>query len=231
MLNPNFKESLIMKENSVEKRSEILYLAQEAVTAIKNRGLEIGAGKTAKVLMLEKNNLICLKSVDKNVVRKERIQLDNHVNEEMEFLDKLSNPNFLKEIGLANKKIVPAPLLNYEDQSYGFLFMEHIDGVSLQEIIDKKNLEHSPQEINWSDFFQELENIVSKLNRANLYHRDLHAGNIMIDQEKKPIIIDFGNAYKSFLNDEDPYERHDFSGVTRWTSDEENIKRIKNQII
>ncbi len=181
-------------------------LIEEAVARLERCKIMLGEGKTADVCVVDQESSICLKTVIKSRIKENRISLRNGVNDEIEFLDKLSDREFLKSIGI-DRKIVPSPLFSKQDAKYGFLFMENIKGPSLKDVIDRKDdLYKLPgSDFDWDAFFSGLDDIVAKLHKAGIYHRDLHAGNIMIENGL-PVIIDFGNAYESYLSDENPYE-------------------------
>lgn len=220
-----FKESQFLNLEQTKEREKMIELAEKTISDIDANGLSIGSGKTATVMVLEQRNDICLKIVDKNRSRSNHVNINNNVNDELSFLDKLSSKQFLKELNLAQEKIVPKPFLSKKEFNREFLFMEQIKGSSLEDILkDKKNMS---QNINWELFFSKLENIIQKLHTHNIYHRDLHAGNIMINENHEPIIIDFGNAYESFFVDENPYREELGTRTITYKSDEENIQQLK----
>jgi len=220
-----FKESQFLNLEQTKEREKMIELAEKTIIDIDANGLNIGSGKTAAVMILEKKNDICLKIVDKNRSRSNRVNINNNVNDELNFLDKLSSKQFLKELNLEQEKIVPKPFLSKKELNREFLFMEHIKGSSLEDILkDKKNMS---QNINWELFFSKLENLIQELNAHNIYHRDLHAGNIMINENHEPIIIDFGDAYESFFVDENPYREDIGTQTITYKSDKENIQQLK----
>lgn len=64
-------------------------------------------------------------------------------------------------------------------------------------------------------FTEKVEQFFAKLNENNIYHRDAHWGNIMIELEtNEPCIIDFGASTELRISSEDPYKQTDFSGNT-----------------
>ncbi|WP_278540293.1 protein kinase family protein [Oxalobacter formigenes] len=77
----------------------------------------------------------------------------------------------------------------YPKQKVGYLQMEYIDGVHINE--------HSPFEsVEWNDIFLELINAFDYLEKLNILHRDIRSENILIDVEGKVKIIDFGFGKK-----------------------------------
>jgi len=81
--------------------------------------------------------------------------------------------------------------------------MEKIDGVSIREVImGTKDL---PVSFDMDSFSQKIRSFVTKMNAAGIYHRDLSAANIMVDQDGEPWVIDFGRSKKSYPEDEDAY--------------------------
>jgi len=53
-------------------------------------------------------------------------------------------------------------------------------------------------------FFDKITNTIKLLNKNGIYHRDLHARNIMIDKNGEPFIVDFGSGLID-RNNADPY--------------------------
>jgi tRNA A-37 threonylcarbamoyl transferase component Bud32 len=122
-------------------------------------------------------------------------------------------------------------MFSKQESRYGFLFEERIKGTTLKDLINTNAFDQLSDNFNWETYFSKLENIVSKLNKAKIFHRDLHEGNIFIDESNEPIIIDFGDAYESFLTDEDPYHEELPDGsTTAYKPDEVNLKEIKKRI-
>lgn len=207
-------------------------IVTEEVKELEKCGFSIGEGRTATVKVSDIKDFICLKTVDYGQVRKNRIDLTNKVDEEMEFLDKLSDVGFLKSIGI-NQRIVPRPMYAQNSLNLGFIFMQKISGFTIRDWRENgRKTENLPDGFNWEKYFHQLEDIINKLNEANIHHRDLHDGNIFIDDRGNPIIIDFGNAREVFVRDEDPYRQDDFRGNTIiYTSDKNMLSNIKKDIL
>ena len=71
--------------------------------------------------------------------------------------------------------------------------MERIYGYTVHEILLQPSL--LPKKFNYDVFCAALEESVAILHSIGIYHRDLHAKNIMIDSKTgMPYIIDFGTA-------------------------------------
>ena len=130
---------------------------------------------------------------------------------------------------------VPMPMLLFQNSSgQKFLVMERIFGASIQDIEEGKA--DFPTNFNAEEFFEEVKAMVAKMHKNNLYHRDLHSGNLMIevkDGKIKPVIIDFGHSSHSYGED-DPYKEKNFPriGHTKiFPKDDLEIKRMKDRII
>ncbi|MCX6762199.1 MAG: phosphotransferase, partial [Candidatus Moranbacteria bacterium] len=86
-----------------------------------------------------------------------------------------------------------------------------------------------------NNFFAELNDFLRILHTNRIYHRDLHEGNIMIDDKGKPWIIDFGDAVRAF-SEEEAYVSHFMNPKTkrlenmRYTSDENNLAKIRSDL-
>ena len=220
-----------MTEGGFETHKDVFNKIIDATLSdLEKKCINIGDGKTAEVKIFEEKNSICLKMVDGVKTKKNNVFLKNTVNDEIEFLDKLSDTKFLNSIGIT-KKIVPKPMFSRQDTRYGALFEEKIKGMTLEDLIKDDLFDKLPKNFDWNVYFSKLEDIVAKLNKAKIFHRDLHEGNIFIDETGEPILVDFGDAYESFLTDEDPYREETPDGIpVIYTPDAQNIKEIKEKI-
>lgn len=226
-----FKEPKI--EPAFERYRDLFErIVEEEVQELEKCGHSIGEGRTAKVKVSDVKDFICLKIIDYRQVRKNSVNLTNKANEEMEFLDKLSDIDFLKSIGI-NQRIVPRPMYSQNSSNFGFIFMQKINGFTIKDWREGGcKAEALPAGFNWQQYFDQLEDIIDKLNNANIHHRDFHDGNIFVDDKGHPIIIDFGNARETFLSDEAPYREDDFrGGTTVYSSDKKMLSDIKKNIL
>jgi serine/threonine protein kinase len=102
------------------------------------------------------------------------------------------------------------------------LLMETMKASSVEDIISRGL--PLPSGFNFDAFCQKVEAYLSEMHADKLYHRDLHAGNIMIDNETgDPVIIDFGRSAVS--NEEEAYVEEILPGTkTHFIKDEQMFR-------
>ncbi len=89
------------------------------------------------------------------------------------------------------------------------LVMEQIYGYTLKEILENPKL--LPKTYDHNKFFSDLKIFIEKMNSFGIYHRDLHSGNIMIEEETgSPVVIDFGRSTCNYSGNDDPYKQEYF---------------------
>jgi serine/threonine protein kinase len=77
--------------------------------------------------------------------------------------------------------------------SMDVLLMETMDAISVEDMIMKGEL--PPQNFNYDNFCEKMDEFIDIMHRNKLYHRDLHGGNVMVDiATGDPVVIDFGRA-------------------------------------
>ena len=83
------------------------------------------------------------------------------------------------------------------------IMMEKVAGVSLIDVLEKKEDCEFPENFDPQSFFKKMATAIKVMNEHGYFHRDLtnNAGNVMIDKEGNPWIIDFGSAVKSVTID------------------------------
>src|SRR5262249_27270936 len=86
-----------------------------------------------------------------------------------------------------------------QDDKLHFLVMEYIDGASLQEIVKR----HGPLEVPRAAHYmrQSAEGLEHAHQTANLIHRDIKPGNILVDRTGLVKVLDMGLA--RFFNDDE----------------------------
>lgn len=170
------KKFEILKESKwLEKHRSTIELALDM---LKN----IGEGGNAYVKTWEKTNLqdICLKEIKKIPQLK-----GNNLLDEFDFQNELVEQNVS----------VPKPLLVLKKQDGSSIFiMERIPGSSIEDI--SKGLKKLPADFKLDSFFEKLKLEVKKMHQVGLIHRDLRSGNVMINKEGEPYLIDFGTAVR-----------------------------------
>ncbi len=178
--NFNIIKSKTLKKNpdgSTEAEKELV----REITEIRQFGFKLGEGKTAEVFFSKTDPYVCYKIIT------DKSRYVNNVRREQEFLDKCQLISYVK---------APKPLFCIISENFEALIMEKISGYSILEIIEK-NLD-LPENFDFGKFYKTLHNHLDSLHSANIYHRDLRPGNIIIDKQGTPWIIDFGDSSCDF---------------------------------
>ena len=106
--------------------------------------------------------------------------------------------------------------------------MERLEGDNIKRIVEEgQNL---PDGFDIDDFFGRLQLYIEEMHRRyNIYHRDLHAGNILVGKDGAPYVIDFGKAMTS-PNEDWAYEITNRAGehTSVLPTDEEQLKAAKS---
>lgn len=105
------------------------------------------------------------------------------------------------------KDCAQAPqVLRYVDhKDLRAIHMQEVEGVTLKDILDEETETTPPEGFDVDDCMAQLKRSVELLNERGVFHRDIlgNAGNIMIDKNGKPWLIDYGSAIKSAAADHD----------------------------
>lgn len=165
------------------------------VDCIENLGLDIekiGEGGNADVYAVAGESdfsQLCLKRI------KDAPQIQNQdVDREHKF------QIMAKKAGVTT----PLSLVSFESEKGAHLIMEKINGYSVKDIARDNDL--LPDDFDFKKFEFLLSEEMSKLHGAGIVHRDLNSGNVMINFEGKPVIIDFGTACEGNPDSEWVYE-------------------------
>lgn len=153
---------------------------------------QIGIGGNAEVLGIEDETFgyVCVKKISKQP------QMICNT-EEVEF----GYQKEIERLGVRVPKLF-AYMRDIESKEK-YILMERIMGPSFEDILE--NRKPIPENYNHNSFWKKVSEYLKLMHNANIYHRDLHKGNIMIDKDGSPVIIDFGTATKSFGGDDNPY--------------------------
>lgn len=102
------------------------------------------------------------------------------------------------------------------------LLMQTMNASSVEDILSKGL--PLPSGFDYDAFCKNIEAYLADMHADKLYHRDLHAGNIMIDNETgDPVIIDFGRSALS--NEEEAYIEEILPGTkTHFIKDEQMFR-------
>lgn len=198
-----------MKENFAETIAAVL---QEEET----RGISIGEGRTALISIISGRETVCLKTI-----RDKKISA-NRAHAEMRFLDELAD----------GEPVAPRPICSIETDECDYLFMETIKGFSVKDLIEKDLYARLPENFDFNLFFAALTRIIQSLHERRIHHRDLHAGNVMVNLENPnaPVIIDFGDATRQFLSSEDPYRENIRGKLIVFPDDLEKIRALRLEL-
>lgn len=200
------------KDSSDESFNNLIALTIEKIEC---EGYGIGEGRTATVCALEGRFDVCVKILNKSIRPK------NGGKEEMRFLDKLRDKNYP----------VPQAVCFIKTDKSEYIFMEMIDGFSILDLIEKNLFEELPESFNFKEFFDKLRRIAEDMHKENIYHRDLRPGNVMIDKNGNPVIIDFGESKEIMLSSEDPYKDENSLGEAKIVSpDESRISELYKEL-
>ncbi len=242
---PDKKESLAEYEAAIKKYQENICEIAEKIFRPEN---ELGFGQTAIVCAVPEVQNVCCK----------KLKLENgktpinDLSQESEYLYKLTqiHPEVMVPIPISvievEKKVQKINskgekvLVNVKEQA---LVMEQIQGYSIRDFFEGKidNPEEFFRGFNIDLFFKKLEDFLNFIHSEPfaIHHRDLHAGNIMIEAETHtPVVIDFGSAAVQY-GDEDIYrhttmKKNSFGQMSQSTEiikpDLEHLREIKQKM-
>jgi serine/threonine protein kinase len=227
----------------------------------KKTGLFLGSGGIARVYLPETNKQICFKitcyrevagrgaAKDAAMNDEDRIRITTEIlpsdqekgyhlpKEEGEYLEKVSD--------IGGDVQIPSPFsaatFEREEWGNGYMIKEHIhilgmdrlNAVSLEDVLmGKADL---PPSFEPKGFFAKIRDFLDKMHHTkNIYHRDLHQGNVMIDiKTGSPCIIDFGmaiNAPEDWAYDKDYRDSDGNLHHTKFTKDEDWANELERRM-
>lgn len=182
-------EGKIFKVESVKKLidSKEAENIEECILKVELHANPIGEGNNATIYIPENESLqsVCIKRG-----KEKQMMIFNNIDDECQFQKEC------KKLGIRT----PLTLLSMTTkEKEDYFIMERINGYSIKEVLKDNNL--LPQNFDYETFCKSLDEQIEKMHSGDIYHRDLHPGNIMIDEEGLPVIIDFGTAVKGSGSD------------------------------
>ncbi|MSU55663.1 MAG: protein kinase family protein [Candidatus Taylorbacteria bacterium] len=194
----------------------------------------VGKGNIAEVYKLDSNTSICFKLIDEGKNGTIALALRG----ENPYFNSISvEANFLTDLQNVDSKVrVPRPLYTVEREVersgqetaiVSVLAMELLPAVSIRDVLDE--MAELPDKFDRSSFFLSLHKFFEKMHEKGIYHRDVHAGNIMIGTKGgEPYVIDFGTAVYS--NAEDAYQGSRRGATTRFRNDFNGLEIVEREV-
>lgn len=196
---------------------------------------EIGFGNYSFVYQDTKDNGMCYKKFKPNA----EARMNNTVARELSFMEKV--------YGLDAEVKTPYPMglaeVVIRNNENGTRFLNKIiameyfeNSTRLEDVIEPKTeilKTDFPESFDKDIFFQKLNDYIEKMhNKLGIYHRDLFARNILINNTTgNPIVIDFGDAAFNPVDENyDAYGRRKYSGQEYEDKDLKNIKTMKEEV-
>lgn len=170
-------ENLETPEKKLENFLTIEKVA-ELAEEIEEEGKTLGEGHYGAVKTLPDRADICMKKCKINSGD------ENTPIREIDFLERA------KEMGVR----VPTPRALAFDEKNAYLFMDTIHGISLERILNSENpLDMLPENFDYKTFNEAVSEEIKRINEE-IHHKDIKPGNIMVDSDSNPVIIDFGQS-------------------------------------
>lgn len=194
---------------------------------LQNKESELGEGRTANAHHGSSSDKVCYKIIpDVKSEFYDQGTFFTDVEGEAEFLESLQ--------GLDADVRVPkvyGTIAVHEPKRMDVLVMERLRAVSLKDVVEMKAA--LPESFELESFFKKIQVFIDKMHKKGIYHRDLHEGNIMVDEESgNPYVIDFGSSKKLYFGEENPYvEVNELRRKKMYfTDDLEFLKRVRKTV-
>lgn len=181
--------------NDIEKNEKVL-IKELAPFSIVNRDLD---GK----------RIVPKSKMCREKLKELKVSFDN----EASILKRLSDDTY----GL--KGNVPDYKEYFFENGTSYLVMSYYKGIDLQK------LTNTNAELNFRQIAKDLVNIVQRIHKAGILHRDIKFSNILLTEDKRVVLLDFGSS--CYINNEtksiryvsngfSPPELYDSDSLTRW---------------
>lgn len=199
---------------------------------IQQHAIEIGIGADGRVVIdsTDTTNInpeICYKFSLLEKVRRGRNSVSEETELQSAFYD-ASQELKSKDIG------VPMPFYEIEVFTTQMIVMEKLHAKSADEIL--RGIGTLPEWFDVDRFCNSLTLFIDEMHARNLYHRDMHFGNVMISQHQTwtegdtmGYVIDFGLSGYAFENME-PYRKEVAGDTFTYDNDYGRIKLLKSSL-
>ncbi len=208
------------QEHIIEGQAEKVESAHKLIDEVMENRIKIGEGQNANVYFSaeEKRQNFCVKHLKESPGRRHYQSIDWEM-------------RLQEDARKAGVRVPQAVLALITEEDDAFMVMETIRGSSLQEIMSSGV--DVPVTYREDKFWSKLEQMMAKLHENNMYHRDLHPGNIMIEANSgDPVLIDFGwSAYVP--GGDNPYREinTNINHQEDFPNDDVQFKNCKRQFI
>ncbi|EKE15562.1 MAG: Serine/threonine protein kinase [uncultured bacterium] len=215
-----FKEIVHHRSEDELKDEKLLEEILEKIREIALMGEKIGFGMTAEVFTSKNDSSVCYK-----IVHKEHPVFRNSVHKEADILTKAGK--------IKNGVVLPEPYYSIvagEEKLFEVLVMKRLDAVSVEDIIKERS--ELPEDFDFNDFFNKLEDYFNQLHNNKIFHRDFHWGNVMIENKTgAPCVIDFGMSKEEYLSSENPYKIINSRGAEYFITDDMiRLGEVRNEL-
>jgi len=206
---------LLQGIHSIERREDKVNETLARIgEASERKDLFVGKGKAARVFRDPQDPNVCYKSI----VNFEEYGICNAIGVEAQFLEDLQD---LSVHGMRTPRlnaVIDLPTVKV-------ISMEYLKAESINEIIIRNGA--FPARFDVGRFETAFRQYVAAMHNRNIYHRDLHGGNILIADDGTPYIIDFGKSTFS-ITPESAYEAHDTFGrpMKPYPKDDDRLEEL-----
>lgn len=203
-----------------------------AYESIQRNAVEIGRGADARVIIdtadiYNINPEICYKIALQETLKRGRNSISEEAEMQSEFYEVSQT--------IKNQRIgVPTPFYEIGISTIQMIAMEKLHARSVDEIL--RGIASLPDWFDTDVFCDSLTEFLDVMHANNLYHRDMHFGNIMISQnttwnegEQIGYVIDFGLSTYGFSNME-PYKKEVAGDTFTYDDDYGRINLLRKSL-